>query len=93
MKTEHKIRASVRLTEQAHLLLSEMAKTNKESMKQIGNKAISLLDGSSKRERALLTYIDELEFGAKKREQVHIVQFILACLGMGLLGFIVGVSV
>jgi len=93
METKHKMRASVRLSEQAHSLLVDIAEKNKVSMKTVGSQAIHRFDNSSKRERDLRTHIEQLKFAMKKRAQVAIVCILMASLGMGLMGFIIGVSI
>jgi len=92
MEPKHKIRASVRLTEEAHQSLLEMAKANKVSMKTMGSEAIHTLDRAPKVEE-MSERIEQLKFKALRFKQLAVVYMILVGTSVGLLGFILGVTV
>lgn len=91
--SKREIRASVRLTEQAHLLLVNMAKRNKVSMKTVGSEAIHTLNSAPKVEKMYRERIEELKFKALKSRQLAAFYALLAGVSMGLLGFIIGLAV
>lgn len=90
---KREIRASVRLTEEAHQLLSDMAEADQVSMKHIGSKAIFFLDKLSDREEKVGKYIEEITFKAMRLKQLVIFYVLLVGVGMGLLGYIMGLAV
>ena len=93
MGPEHKTRASVRLTEEAHMLLLEIAETNDVSMKHVGSEAIFTLDRAPKAEEMYRRHIAQLKLEALKFKESVVFYALLIGVGMGMLGFIVGVCV
>jgi len=93
MEPKHKIRASVRLTEEAHQSLLEMAKANKVSMKTMGSEAIHTLDRAPKVSKEMSEHMEQLKFKALRFKQLALVYIILVGISVGLLGFILGVSI
>ena len=92
-KPKRKIRASVRLTEEAHLLLSDMADANKESTKHIGSEAIFLLDKMVNQEDEVGELIEQIKFKALRFKQLVVFYVLLVGVGMGLVGYIMGLAV
>ena len=90
---KRKTRASVRLTEEAHMLLLDMADENEVSMKHVGSEAIFTLDRAPKAEKMYRERIAQLKFEALKFKESVIFYALLIGVGMGMLGFILGVSV
>ena len=90
---KRKTRASVRLTEEAHMLLLDMAKAHGVSMKTVGSEAIFTFERAPKAENMYRERIAQLKFKALKSKQLAIIFIILTGISMGLLGFILGVSV
>lgn len=89
----HKTRASVRLTEEAHLLLVDIAERNGLSMKMVGSEAIHMLDRARKAEKMYRERIEQLRFKARKSKQLAVVYTILIGVSFWILGFILGVNV
>ena len=90
---KRKIRASVRLTEEAHRLLLDMADANKESMKHIGSEAIFLLDKMVNQEDKVGELIEQIKFKALRFKQLVVFYMLLIGIGMGLVGYIIGLAV
>ena len=88
-----KTRSSVRLTEQAHILLVDIAKRNKVSMKTVGSEAIFTSERAPKAEKMYRKRIEELKFKALKSKQLAIFYMLLVGVTMGLLGFVIGLVV
>ena len=89
---------NVKLTDQAHLLLSEKVDDyrldgHKISMKDIASEAIFMLAQSEDRDNEHLAHIEQLKFKALKFKQLAVFYVLLAGVGLGLLGFIVGLVV
>lgn len=93
MEPKREIRASVRLTEQAHILLLDMAKKNGVSMKTVGSEAIFTSERAPKAEKMYRKHIEELKFKALKSKQLAIFYMLLVGVTMGLLGFVIGLVV
>lgn len=83
---EHKTRASVRLTEKAHLALLNMADENEVSMKHIGSKAILSLESAAKQ-------MEGLKSEVLKSKQLSLLYTVLVAVCMLVIGVIIGVCV
>lgn len=90
---ENKTRASVRLTEEAHQLLVDIAEANGVSMKTVGSKAIHTLDRAPKAEKLYRERIEQLKFKARRFKRLTLFYMLFIGVGMGILGFILGVCV
>ena len=84
--TKHKTRASVRLTEKAHLALLDMADADEVSMKHIGSKAILSLESAGKQ-------LEELRSEVQKSKQLSVLYTLLVAFCALVIGVIVGVCV
>lgn len=93
MKPKREIRASVRLTEEAHLLLVDIAEASGLSMKMVGSEAIHMLDRTRKAEKMYRASIEQIRSEALKSRQLAALYILLVGMGMGLLGFIVGLGI
>ena len=89
----NKTRASVRLTEGAHLLLLDMAKKNGVSMKTVGSEAIFTSERAPKAEKMYRNYIEQLKFKALRFKQLAVFYMLFIGVGMGISGFILGLVV
>ena len=88
---------TVRLTDHAYILLTEKAEDyssegHKISMKDIASEAIFMLVQGEDRDNEQRARIEQLKFKALKFKQLVVFYVLLAGVGIGLLGFIVGLA-
>lgn len=86
-------RITVNLTEEAHTLLIEKAISEGMTMKAVASNAMFAFDKALKAEKMSRERIEQLKFGTKKTKQIAIIGGLFACIGAGVLGFILGVLI